>query len=500
MEIIASIFLAGLLCLLIFKWSIFKKLYVGTAALSSIFLIKILFGIAFYLVYTKYYSDRQTSDMHKYFRDAQKIYSLTADDPLTYLSVLSGIDFSGKKAIITGQLDFWDLEESASVINDSRMIIRFNLLLLPLSRGNIFIHLVAIVFLSFLGLFYIYKSFEKYFPNKAYLLLMCCFGVPSVMFWSSGIMKEGLLIFFTGIFTYHIFKKSSHPWLNFVFIAICFLGILFAKFYVAMALIPSLIFLGVSKIFKQRTVFANLVFSLTISLGSGFILNEALDNVPLKKLAKKQNDFINLSLGGTYLKNTIMPFDTIFTLQNSDVMISPDMQANQARIKRGAIYHHWKNPGYADTLIASGNEPVYEILSVLPPTGSAITLRRLMPTYSSMMQLLPSAVVNVFFRPFIFDVENLFSLLACIENLLIMILILSVCFVFKRPSKETAIVIMYALLFVFTLYTLVGLTTPVLGAAVRYKVPVLPFLLMSIFLLHDSDSIRSYLKFFSKHG
>ena len=30
---------------------------------------------------------------------------------------------------------------------------------------------------------------------------------------------------------------------------------------------------------------------------------------------KKQNDFINLSMGGVYLSNTISPFDTIFTLK-----------------------------------------------------------------------------------------------------------------------------------------------------------------------------------------
>jgi hypothetical protein len=84
--------------------------------------------------------------------------------------------------------------------------------------------------------------------------------------------------------------------------------------------------------------------------------------------------------------------------------------------------------------------------------------------------------------------------MACIENLLFILLFITLIFRFKKPEISNQTIIIFSMLFVFTLYTLVGLTTPVLGAAVRYKVPALPFLLISIFLLYDVSKLKVPLK------
>lgn len=119
-----------------------------------------------------------------------------------------------------------------------------------------------------------------------------------------------------------------------------------------------------------------------------------------------------------------------------------------------------------------------------------------MPNYKSIFALFPEAFMNVFFRPFIFDVENVFSFFACAENFVIILLILIVLWNFKKPEKSIQKIIIFSFLFVFTLYTLVGLTTPVLGAAVRYKVPAIPFLILSLFLIYDFPQLK--LKYFEK--
>lgn len=435
--------------------------------------------------------------MHKYFNDASKIFQLTKNEPLSYLSVLTGFEFNKKSDIITHQLSFWYQEESASVINDSRMVIRFNLLLLPLSRGNIYLHLLAVVFLSFIGLYLIFLSFEKYFFEKELLLLIACFGIPSVMFWSSGIMKEGILVFFIGSFTYLLFKNSTFKWSTWCLLFISFLGIFYSKFYVALSLLPSLLFILTTYLFKNKTIVFNLFITIFICSFSAFIFNSLLHNLPLQKLSKKQNDFINLSIGGVYLVNKNAPFDTIFTLHKNSLIINDSLgDAKIAQLKMGTVYHHWKNPGYADTLIVKKNDHKYEIIKELAPTGSAISLKRLMPNYKSIFALFPEAFMNVFFRPFIFDVENVFSFFACAENFVIILLILIVLWNFKKPEKSIQKIIIFSFLFVFTLYTLVGLTTPVLGAAVRYKVPAIPFLILSLFLIYDFPQLK--LKYFEK--
>ena len=38
--------------------------------------------------------------------------------------------------------------------------------------------------------------------------------------------------------------------------------------------------------------------------------------------------------------------------------------------------------------------------------------------------------------------------------------------------------------FTFLLYTLIGITTPLVGALVRYKIPGILFLILSIYILH----------------
>jgi hypothetical protein len=499
MQIIIALLFASALAWLTVNWKLFKHKFFGSRTFCGIFLVKLLFGISFYLVYTVYYNDRQTSDMHKYYNDAVKIFELTKEKPRSYLSILTGVEMNSNDEVITQQLSFWYQEESAAVINDSRMVIRFNLMMLSFSRGNIYLHLVMMVFLSFIGLYFIYLSFEKSFQEKEILLLIACFGIPSVMFWSSGIMKEGLLVFFFGMLIQSLFGKQKKYYSSILLFLISIGGMFFAKFYVALALLPSFLFLLLGVIFNKKSLLWHLAMTSILVIFSTFSFNTALNNLPLQKLSKKQNDFINLSIGGVYLVNTNYPKDTIFTLKQSSLTFTaPFIQGKTSKLKTGTIYHHWKNPGYADTLVASNNQNIYQVLKVLEPTGSAITLKRLMPNYISVIRLFPEAFINVCFRPFIGDVENAFSLLACIENILFILLVIIMIYFYRKPSATSQRIIIFSLLFVFTLYTLVGLTTPVLGAAVRYKVPALPFLLISIFLLSDYAKLKVQIKLWTR--
>jgi hypothetical protein len=313
-------------------------------------------------------------------------------------------------------------------------------------------------------------------------------------------MKEGLLVFFFGILIHCLFGRNEKKYKTVLLFLLSIGGMFLSKFYVALALFPSLIFLLVGLIYKKKSPLWHLITTGIIVIISTFSFNKALNNLPLQKLSKKQNDFINLSIGGVYLVNTNYPNDTIFTLNQRSLTYTTNLiERKTAKLKTGTIYHHWNNPGYADTLLAINNQNVYEVIKVLDSTGSAISLKRLMPNYSSVIRLFPVAFINVFFRPFIGDVENALSLFACIENIALIFLFCLMIYFYQKPSYADQKIIIFSLLFVFTLYSLVGLTTPVLGAAVRYKAPALPFLLISIFLLCDFTKFKLRLKRVSKH-
>ena len=48
--------------------------------------------------------------------------------------------------------------------------------------------------------------------------------------------------------------------------------------------------------------------------------------------------------------------------------------------------------------------------------------------------------------------------------------------------------------FVILLFTLIGLTTPILGAAVRYKIPAIPFLVIAFLFILDKQKLINCMK------
>ena len=58
--------------------------------------------------------------------------------------------------------------------------------------------------------------------------------------------------------------------------------------------------------------------------------------------------------------------------------------------------------------------------------------------------------------------------------------------------------VLFTLSFMVLLYGLIGMTTPNLGALVRYKIPVMPFLLFSILICTNFDLLKKLMHFRNK--
>ncbi|RKX19990.1 MAG: hypothetical protein DRP35_06755, partial [Candidatus Zixiibacteriota bacterium] len=87
------------------------------------------------------------------------------------------------------------------------------------------------------------------------------------------------------------------------------------------------------------------------------------------------------------------------------------------------------------------------------------------------------------------DLHSLIMFPPFIENILILGLLCLIIFYRNRLSKEFLPYLFLIISFTLILLILVGLTTPVIGALVRYKVPALPFLFILIFYFLDSPKI-----------
>ncbi len=233
-------------------------------------------------------------------------------------------------------------------------------------------------------------------------------------------------------------------------------------------------------------------------LASGLsLLSKKYD--PFRMLAQKQKDFLNLANGGFYFEKIDNVKDTFFVQEKYRTEIIAAHDSVNWDLTENQVYFKWSKGNLVDTLrFAASDHSSFRLLMHLDSSGSKIDLPKLEASLWSVLKGIPFALANTLFRPFVFEANNLLSLFAALENLLITILLLFVLFFFKKPSVEIQPVFVFCFSFVFILFSIIGLTTPVLGALVRYKIPALPYLFILFMILMDAEKIRKRFPFLNK--
>ncbi len=259
-----------------------------------LFAVKIIGGIGVYAVYTYYY-DSKMSDIHKFYKGGLALYDAADDNFADYLRLVTGIQ--GDQPQLQkyyDNADHWTREFDYGLFNDNRTIMRTNALFCLVSQGNIFMHIVLMAFLSFIGCFVLFKAFAKIFNINKYLLLLSAFLIPSCWFWTSGLMKEGLIMFAIG-FAFWFLVKLYHK-----FTIISLLGFIIScammftsKIYVLPAFLPAVMFLFIAK--KMNIKYQTITFFSILALSFVFVLfsDKLLGYDIISTLSGKQNDFIN---------------------------------------------------------------------------------------------------------------------------------------------------------------------------------------------------------------
>jgi hypothetical protein len=413
---------------------------ISRRSVSGIFVLKILSGLALWAIYTFYYTERSTADIYKYFDDSKVISDALWTNPSDYLKMLTGIG-NNTPAFdhYYSEMNYWARKIDSSIYNDSHTIIRFNALLRLFSFGYYNVHTVVICFLSLTGLTAIYKTFVPYLQDKKRELVLAVFLLPSVLFWGSGVLKEGLIFFALGLLIYHTVKLFSLKSVLFCFAAAFLLA--FSKFYVWIAVLPGLAFLlWINKTNTKRLL---LKFLAVITIVSAVGLNiDKFSSVqdPLVTLSQKQYEFDRLATGN---------------------------------------------------LTDANNKPI-------PVAGSIIQIGKLEPTLASFIKNAPAALKNTLLRPYITELNSPMMMLAGLETLLILFIIF-LCLLFIKPLREIRWeYFLFCISFVIIQFLIIGETTPVLGAVARYKTIALPFLVTAFIFILDKEKISKKLPFYNK--
>lgn len=467
----------------------YKKL----KALSAVFMLKVSCGFFLTWIYTRYYTDRQSADIFKYYDDARIMFSAFEHGRYEdFFRMVFGFSNDNPyfDANYYNHMNHWYRHYDFGTYNDNHTIIRFNALAMVISFGSFHAHTVFMCFISLFGLTALYKAFSGFLPNREKVLFVSVFLLPSVLFWASGVLKEGIMLFALGFLFHSFFNlliEKRRILSNLIMLGFSVFLLIINKQYLLIAAAPALACFLLVHVFtiSKPFLFYLGIYAIAAFGVYAYTAKFSEENV-LQTLSLKQRDFIAVSKGGVFIQN-----DKIF------VRIAPDKKEfldtiakNTFRIKPGSSYMYWKNENLNDTLYASNRTDTasYKLIWDLPLAGSTIEIPKLEPTLASVFKTAPRALFNSLAKPGLLSAKSFLERISAFENALIL-LFLIVCTVFCRTGMNKNL---FALCFFLsiTILLLIGYTTPVAGAIVRYKVPILPFVMLCGIVIFDTSKLK----------
>lgn len=399
----------------------------GAKPLQIVFTLKVIAGTSLAFIYTYYYTDRTTADIFKYFDDSEIIFNSLFQKPYDFIRMFTGIGSQSEDLQPYYEtMSSWN--NSDSVYNDNRNLIRLNTFFRFFSLGSYHVHTLFMCFIALTGLMALYKSFTEMVNGKQAELFVAVFLLPSVIFWTSGVLKDGLLIF-------------------------CF-GILFYNIY---------LFLNQRK--NTKTILIIILVSAWLTILKLYILVITLPGFFLFFVFKYKPSLIRFSFL-TYCITYLIYFLCLFNI-------------------------YWIIPDFDFAHMIYRKQFNFLNLITIMPAGSVIDIPILDGSVYSIIINSPTAFLNILLRPYLWEVSSIMMLPAALENILIFLCII-VCVTNRNKNELINKPLFYfSLFFVIILFTLTGLVTPVMGAFVRYKVAALPFLFVLLIMLYDRQKVIS---------
>lgn len=324
--------------MIIFRWRFFNIQGIKKTWLASAFIIKVIIGIGVGLLYTYHYKERHLADTFKFFDDSLIMYNMFFINKGYFLRMLTGYEDDA-----TYLLPYYDLMNNwynkVALFNDYRTQIRINCLMRFLSGGNYYVHSVMFSFLSFTGLTALFRVFADEIPQKKKILFAGTYFMPSVLFWGSGLLKDGLIFFATGCTLLFLYRLTSYRTkvvlYGFLFL-ISLIFLMTIKFHNYILLFPLLVAYGVTMINPQR-IFIKFSAITTIYFVVLINMDLILPHFGLMDLiAKKQFEF--LELNKMYKPGSEIAIGTLYPSVKSLILNAPE-----------AYYHSFFRPFFFES-------------------------------------------------------------------------------------------------------------------------------------------------------
>jgi hypothetical protein len=408
--------------LILFAWLITRIKFFTRSGLTSsqlifFFLLKVMAGIFYGWIGVYYGELAQMLDTWVYHYESLQEYQLLLRDPGEFFgSIFRNTYEGGYTNFLVSKNSFWnDLK--------ANFLIKVLALFHFASFGNYYINVVFYSFLTLFGPVAIYRVMAHAFPTSRIAVLLATFLVPSFIYWTSGLHKDGLIFLGFALMCYQLYfglQERRFPFYRVCWLLVGFSLVLIFRNFLILVVIPALLAWVLAERMRYRPLYTYLAvygLSLLVFFGARF-LHPKLD-FP-EAVVLKQKEF--LSLGG----------------------------------------------------------------------GSAVTVAPLQASLGSFVQNAPQAFSLSVIRPYPTDVRHLLSLAAAVEINLILLLLLVLLFLRKKVSPPRPF-LLFCLFFSFSLLMMVGYSVNILGAIVRYRSIIFPFLIVPLMAAIDWNRISALL-------
>ncbi len=304
--------------------------------------------------------------------------------------------------------------------------------------GSYFSTALLFAVFSYSGIWALFITFRKLYPHLKTEFAIACLFVPSLFFWGSGILKDSITVSAIGWITYavyHIFFLRKR--ILFSVLMILFWGklLLLAKSYILIAFLPGLalwiLFFSIKKIHNKSRRFILIgSLSVIIALGVGFNAGRIGEKI-------QENLIENV-------------------------------------LDRAIMTSLWNATGYTES-----SQSAYELNIDKIDINSP----------GSILNLAPETIFLTLYRPFLWEANKIVILLSALENFIFLFFSIRL-FLVRNPFRIVKKILSDPNLIFFLSFTLIfsfamGLSSGVFGALVRYKIPMLPFFVASLFILYD---------------
>jgi hypothetical protein len=490
--ILYSLFFIFILGLLLWKFSFFSIVGIPRWTMPAAFGIKILIGLLLFWLHIQTYGiDELSHDGETFMKEGKYLHDVFFRSPADFFKLLTGIGENEKLVLKHLYMtEYWSAGD-LTLINDSKNVIRVHALIHFFSFHSVLIHLAVFCLISLLAIRNFYIAFNSFCVWPKQLFFWSFLLIPSVIFWTSSMLKEPLMLYGLSLFTYglicvkNVWKKTGVLFLSF-FILLAF------KPYVLVCLLFSL---GTYVLFRYLFQYKLIPTAFFIILGvtmAAFSLDKPRKAV-VHHLTRKQFDFVNVGRGGLHV------------ISDSCFYFFPPAQYGNLSILNDSV----KLEKATDAFIYQFGSTKQPIPVYLKPTGSKWRIVyhtdgcqsyiETTPIYNSTYQLIkniPEALINSMFRPFFWDPGSKLKYLSAIDLWFIWGLLLLAIFKRRKLNHGEKGIIFTMAVFSLLMLLLIGWTTPVLGAIARYRFPVHLAVATIAFILFKPIHLKSWKSMF----